>query len=91
DDFINGHGVTIYVNGDKYEGEFVNGMKEGLGTYTFENGNKYVGKFKDGKKEGSGVLYYIDGTIEEGKWENDNYVGNNEQNNEIIQVIETVD
>ena len=66
-------------------------MKDGLGTYTFENGNKYVGKFKDGKKEGSGVLYYIDGTIEEGKWENDNYVGNNEQNNEIIQVIETVD
>jgi hypothetical protein len=63
-------------------------MKEGLGTYTYANGNKFVGKYRDGKKEGSGVLYYIDGTVEEGYWENDIFVGSNEQNNEINQIIE---
>ena len=48
-------------------------------------------EFKNGKKEGSGVLYYIDGSFEEGKWEDDSFVYNNQQDNDINQIIEIID
>mgnify|MGYP002776995927 CR=1 FL=1 len=31
---LNGKGSCTYANGDRYEGNFVNGKREGTGTYT---------------------------------------------------------
>lgn len=41
-----------YKNGDKYDGEFANGVKDGLGTYVYFNGDKYTGEWVDDRKCG---------------------------------------
>ena len=33
--------------GNKYEGQFKDGLKNGQGVFTFANGNKYEGEYKD--------------------------------------------
>ena len=57
------HGLGTYTwsNGNKYVGEFKNGMLHGLGTYTWSNGNKYVGQFKNDKMHGSATYKYTEG------------------------------
>ena len=62
-DCENGQGTYTYANGDKYVGEFKDGLKNGKGTYTFASGNKYVGKFKDDKYNGKGTATLADGSI----------------------------
>jgi hypothetical protein len=54
---------------DTYEGEFVNGMLEGQGTYVWANGDRYIGKFKGGLPHGRGMMKYITGEEEAGPWE----------------------
>jgi len=41
-----------FANGDKYNGEWVDGEKEGTGQYTYSNGDVYLGNFEKGKKSG---------------------------------------
>jgi hypothetical protein len=40
--------------GDKYEGEFKNCLKHGIGTESFANGDIYNGNYLDGKPDGYG-------------------------------------
>jgi len=55
------------LNGDRYEGEFSKGKKEGtgrifilvLGTLEDVNDNKYTGEFKDNMKNGHGVFHLL--------------------------------
>ena len=50
-----GSGVEEFVNGDTYNGTFINGKFQGLGTYYwFESGSVYKGMFKNGLKHGEG-------------------------------------
>jgi len=45
------------VNGDKYEGQFVNNMFQGKGIYLFLGQNlKYEGEFMQGRQHGFGTL-----------------------------------
>lgn len=48
--------------GDKYVGEWKNGIMEGQGTLTYANGDKYVGEFKNNVREGQGTMITTDGT-----------------------------
>jgi len=68
-DCENGHGTYTYDSGNKYIGEFKDGLKNGQGTYTHPNGEKYVGEFKDGKPNGQGTYTYTDGHKYVGQWE----------------------
>jgi len=63
-------GVRNYENGDKYEGEFVNGKIHGKGTYTYANGDKYEGEFVDGKFTGRGTFTCSNGKQFTGNLEN---------------------
>jgi hypothetical protein len=47
--------------GSFHEGEWLNGVPHGLGTYTFANGDKYVGEFKDGMRNGKGTNTFANG------------------------------
>jgi DNA polymerase III epsilon subunit family exonuclease len=68
---LNGHGTQIFSpsgewKGDKYIGEFVNGIREGLGTYTWSNGTTYAGQWLAGKMHGNGTKKMADGSIDTG-------------------------
>eukprot|EP00826_Nyctotherus_ovalis_P041332 TRINITY_DN4143_c0_g4_i1.p1 TRINITY_DN4143_c0_g4~~TRINITY_DN4143_c0_g4_i1.p1 ORF type:complete len:200 (-),score=34.23 TRINITY_DN4143_c0_g4_i1:153-752(-) len=68
-------GTISHNNGDKYEGEWVNDTKNGLGIscialgdYYCSDGNKYSGSWKDDKINGEGTYYYTNGEIYFGDW-----------------------
>lgn len=59
------------VESRKFAGEFVNGLRNGVGAYTYDNGDKFVGEFKNHQRNGRGVEYKSDGTvITSGNWVN---------------------
>ena len=61
-----------YVNGDVYEGDWVENAREGHGTYwKHEYGRhraEYVGEWRRGKREGFGVFHDELGQRFEGDW-----------------------
>jgi clan AA aspartic protease (TIGR02281 family) len=58
-DCNNGYGTYIYLNKDKYTGEFRSNKRNGFGTYIFQNGEKYEGSFIDDMFNGRGIYYYL--------------------------------
>ena len=48
--------------GDKYEGDWKDGMLHGKGTYTWAVGHKYVGGWKNGKMHGKGTFTNASGS-----------------------------
>lgn len=42
--------------GNIYEGEWANGMKNGFGKQRYEDGTEYEGQWKDGKEHGYGKM-----------------------------------
>jgi len=51
-----------------YEGEMVNGVAHGKGTFFFPGGEKYFGNFNNGIIEGNGIFFWDDGCRWEGKF-----------------------
>jgi len=55
---LTGYSTQAYSNGDKYVGNFVNGVRSGQGTYTWANGTIYNGEFVNGEPSGKGTYVY---------------------------------
>ena len=55
---LSGYHERIYDNGDKYEGNFVNGVRSGQGRYTWANGIVFEGEFVDGFPGENGTYIY---------------------------------
>ncbi|GMF10982.1 unnamed protein product [Phytophthora lilii] len=47
-----------WLRGEKYEGDFLRGLKHGRGTWQTRNGDQYNGELKLGLYEGKGVCVY---------------------------------
>lgn len=63
---------------DSFEGEFKNGLPDGLGKYKWSNQNYYIGNWKKGLRDGKGVMHYTTASIDsvvEGYWKKDKYLG----------------
>ena len=59
-----GVGTLVYPDGNKYVGEFMNGLYHGQGKYTISsNGYSYVGEYRIGSLW-SGTMNEKDGTID---------------------------
>jgi len=58
---VNCFGSFVYDNGQKYVGQYKNGKRNGLGTFTWD-GHKYTGQFEDDDFKGRGTLNYADGS-----------------------------
>jgi hypothetical protein len=46
-----------YADGNKYEGDWKNDMREGTGVLEFINGDKYEGDWENDKRNGRGKEY----------------------------------
>ena len=69
------YGMDTEWAGDKYIGEFKDGLFHGQGTYTWASGEKYVGDFKDDNKHGQGTYTYADGDKYVGEYKSDKMHG----------------
>ena len=56
----NGQGTYLFINGDKYEGEWKDDLKNGYGVYTYQNGSKKKGVFINGILQGPGEIEHPD-------------------------------
>jgi len=64
-----GYGVMKWQNGDRYEGDWIDGIRQGKGCYTSKSsGNKYDGEYNNDKKEGSGKYIWSNGDWYDGAW-----------------------
>ena len=61
---------TLFDNGDKYTGDFINDKYNGNGTLCGKNGEIYECEFKDGKPNGLGRVTLVNGDIYIGNFEN---------------------
>ena len=56
-------GSLTTSNGDKYDGEFKDGLYNGRGTYTFADGRVGLGEWVGGKPSGRFIQYFSDKSI----------------------------
>ena len=69
--YANGYGHLInYETNLKYEGEWKNSLKDGIGIETYQK-NYYQGDFKNGKRNGIGEYFWEKDVFYSGEW-NDN-------------------
>jgi hypothetical protein len=59
-----------FPNGDRYEGQCVDGVGDGQGVYYSQSGDRYVGGWSRQNRHGAGILTTADGKIMEGHWRN---------------------
>ena len=52
----NGFRYYFYPNNEYYFGNFINGKREGIGTYKYNDGICYNGEWKNNKKNGEGII-----------------------------------
>ena len=64
----NGSGKYRYSTGAVYNGQFVNGNREGKGKLTFPNNNVYEGEFGRNRINGEGTMVYANGDRYTGSW-----------------------
>ncbi|XP_052274745.1 radial spoke head 10 homolog B-like isoform X2 [Dreissena polymorpha] len=57
-----------------FDGDFVNGLRHGYGTFYYANGAKYEGGWKNNMKHGKGKFTFKNGRIYEGMFERDHIV-----------------
>ncbi len=69
-DLKHGSGLEVLSNGNRYDGHFLNGKPEGVGTFTWTNGEVYEGEWKNGLKHGSGMWRGVKGESYIGEWKN---------------------
>jgi hypothetical protein len=66
-----GKATATYPNKDSYEGDFLDGIREGRGTYLyFASADRYDGEWKVNRKHGIGKMYYNKKGEYQGYWEN---------------------
>ena len=60
----------FYNDGAIYDGDWLNGQRNGQGKITYPSGNIYEGDWENGVKQGNGKMTFANGNIYEGGIEN---------------------
>eukprot|EP00986_Skeletonema_menzelii_P012298 scaffold6723_cov73-Skeletonema_menzelii.AAC.1 len=81
-----GRGKWMCSNGT-YEGEWKNGLRNGVGTFKWTSGSSYEGEWKDNKKHGRGTYKWSDGRSYEGEWKDNNFHGKGIEKNSDGSVL----
>jgi len=53
---MHGRGVFVWPDGDRYEGEWLDGLQKGIGTFISSAGGAYFGNWEAGQPHGRGVF-----------------------------------
>lgn len=64
-------GKIVYPSGFMYEGDIIDGLRNGIGTYTYSYGSTYSGEWKDDKRNGQGTSNWPGYGTYTGQFEND--------------------
>ena len=56
-----GRGVYKWINGEKYDGDWLDGYKHGKGIWRSNKGDEYIGDWVNGRAEGFGVHLWANG------------------------------
>ncbi|MDJ1170127.1 MORN motif-containing protein [Roseofilum sp. BLCC_M154] len=83
-DIANGVVKCSYPNGDRYQGNFVDGQPNGQGTYISLEGSRYEGNFLNGQPHGQGVFIRADDTRFEGVFQNGTLTGTANRPGKIV-------
>ena len=68
--------TETYADGSVYEGQKLNGLRHGKGTFYYSDGGMYSGDWFEGSMEGYGSLFYASGVkAYEGEWKADRFHG----------------
>lgn len=67
--------TIVYSNGEKYEGEILDYIRQGFGTYYYAKGDRYQGMWYQNMKQGRGTLFYNNEDVFEGWWNNNKKEG----------------
>lgn len=59
-----------FPNGDRYQGQCVDGVGDGQGVYYYKSGDRYVGGWYGQNRHGAGIVTTSDGKVMEGHWRN---------------------
>lgn len=65
---LDGHGIHIDADGNRYEGQFTAGVPNGEGRLETKTGEIFAGSFADGLKNGKGRTRLPGGTIYGSQW-----------------------
>ena len=57
-----------------YQGSWMNGLREGSGTFTYADGSSYNGHWHLGMKHGYGVFVFGNGSVYSGRFDNDRMI-----------------
>ncbi|RHX97735.1 hypothetical protein DYB38_009954 [Aphanomyces astaci] len=94
DDKQHGHGVHVWKatekRGNRYEGEFADGVRDGYGIFYYANGARYEGHWDTNVKNGLGLFFFEDGTIYEGEFVHDRMVDLNDNRKQSSDTIPTI-
>ena len=72
----NGRGVLVFANGNRYEGNWVDDSRSGLGVFTCAtSGYIYEGSFNNGRRHGVGRIVLPNGDSFKGRFEEGKIVG----------------
>lgn len=79
------------IENDKgiYEGEILNGQKNGKGTFKFKNGDIYLGEFLTDKLNGVGNYTSVEGKVTAGIWKDDVLVLSNNKAGSSLELEPT--
>ena len=75
---FHGNGIFISSNGSEYNGEYINGVKNGFGIYISQDigGNgKYIGEFSNNMFNGIGTYTFPNGSIYSGEFKDNLFHG----------------
>ncbi|MCU0389637.1 MAG: hypothetical protein MUE81_00820 [Thermoflexibacter sp.] len=86
-DCQNGYGVFVSRTGERYEGNWKNGVRNGKGTCYYINGDIYEGEWVNNQLNGEGKMTYKNGIIKNGLWERDIFKGEIKSKEQLIYTL----
>lgn len=67
----NGYGIAVFDTGSRYEGEWVNNLRQGEGAFYWPDGEFYKGEYDNDLRNGLGTYYWPNGEKYIGQWKDD--------------------